>query len=100
MSNYVKLKSYNPWSDLYAYVDRDSYLADSLFVAHGVKCKFRSEMVNDKIKGYVVVFVDVPRRYKSELPYIFSELENKMLLYGYRNYMDICKLIFEPFIKQ
>jgi hypothetical protein len=98
--NYIKLKNYRPWSDMYAYIDTTAYLADGLFTKHGVKCKFKGEMIHKKFPDYTIVFVVVSRRYTKKMSQIFCELENKVLLYGHKDYVSVCDMVSEVLTKQ
>lgn len=89
MVNFVKLKCYNPFVDLYAFVDRVEPIFPSILNKHNVKFKYKNEMGNDKFSDYRIVFGYVPKRYSRKMKDLFCELNNKMLLFGYDGYTDI-----------
>ena len=47
MENYLKLKTFSPFSSSYVFLGCDEYLADQLFIKHKVPVKFGGEFVRD-----------------------------------------------------
>lgn len=92
MKNYWRMKDFSIFSVLYAYVDHSSYLADRLFVQNKVRMKFKGEYAKEK-SPYHIVFCKVRKRDAERFEEALERLKNKMLLLGYRDYLDVCSEI-------
>jgi hypothetical protein len=92
MKNYWRMKDFSIFSVPYAYVDHSSYLADSLFVQNKVRVKFKGECA--KVESpYRIVFCKVRKKDAERFEEALGKLESKMLLFGYRDYTEICSEI-------
>ena len=92
MKNYWRMGDFSIFSVPYAYVDHSSYLADSLFVQNKVRMKFKGECVKAE-SPYRIVFCKVRKKDAERFEEALGKLESKMLLFGYRDYPDICSEI-------
>lgn len=73
----------------YAYVDHNSYLADALFVQRKIVMKFKEEMAKND-SPYCIIFCKVLKRDAQKFEEALEKLKDKMLLLGYRDYVDVC----------
>ena len=60
MKNFWEISSFSPFTKLYAYVDHNSYLADSIFDQNKVSMKFKKEMTKG-IHNFASYFVKCRR---------------------------------------
>lgn len=74
----------------YAYVDTDSYLADSLFTKYKIKVKFGDEYRRSDDR-YRVIFCKVKKRDEHNFRKALEELFDKALLCGFTNYEKFCE---------
>ena len=56
MKNFWKMDGFSLFTVPYAYVDHNSYFADSLFVQRKISMKFKSEMAKEN-SPYCIVFL-------------------------------------------
>lgn len=92
MKNYWRMSDFSIFSVPYAYVDYSSYLADGLFVQNKVRMKFKGEMAKDD-SPYCIVFCKVLKKDVERFEEALGRLKDKMLLLGYRDYLDACSEI-------
>ena len=92
MKNYLKLKECSLFFRYYIFVDVREYLADNLFIDEKVRVWFQKEY-EKKDTCYIIIFCKI--RKKDELRFLeaLKKLENKMLLFGYSDYMDFCNCL-------
>lgn len=95
-TNYIKLRSWRPFSCQYVFLDTKEYLADRLFISHKIPVRFGSEYVNKKSK-YVVIFCRIRKWNEEQFKEALAALPDKMLLMGYTDYADFCKELFDSF---
>jgi hypothetical protein len=92
MKNYWRMRDFSIFSVPYAYVDHSAYLADQLFVTNKVTVKFKGEMARED-SPYCIIFCNVLKKDVERFEETLGKLENKMLLFGYRDYPDFCNEI-------
>jgi len=92
--NYIKLKKKSAFYSHFAFVDTQEYLADGLFIHEKVRVRFGSEFFNKKNK-YVIICCKVRRSDESKFLRALERLESKMLLMGYKDYLEFCKTLLE-----
>lgn len=98
VTNYIKLRSWRPFTCRYMFLDTEEYLADSLFVKHNVPVRFGSEYVNKKSK-YMVITCRIRKCHEERFKEALAALPDKMLLMGHTDYADFCKELFDVFKK-
>ncbi len=89
MKNYLKLKTYSPFSYSYIFLDCDEYLADQLFIKHKVPVKFRKEFIKESSE-YRIICCRIRKKYEKEFLTALSEMYNKMILRGFYGYQEFC----------
>lgn len=90
MENYLKLKTFSPFSSSYVFLDCEEYLSDQLFIKHRVPVKFGGEFVK-KDSRYRIIRCKIRKRYEKCFLKALSEMYNKMLLRGYNDYQEFCE---------
>ena len=89
MKNFWKMDDFFPDSLSYAYLDHESYFADKIFMEKGIRVKFIREMHRENAP-YRIVFCKVQKRERERLESALKDLENKILLAGYKDYPLYC----------
>ena len=89
MKNFWKMDDFFPDSLSYAYLDHESYFADKIFMEKGIRVKFIREMHRENAP-YRIIFCKVQKRERERLESALKELENKILLAGYKDYPLYC----------
>lgn len=84
-----RIDDFSLFSVPYAYVDHNSYLADSLFVQNKVRMKFKGEMVRED-SPYCVIFCKVLKKDVARFEEALTKLKDKMLLLEHRDYQNVC----------
>ena len=92
MKNYWRMGDFSIFSVPYAYVDHSSYMADSLFVQNKVRVRFMGECAKEDLP-YCIVFCKVRKKDVKRFEEALGKLESKMLLFGYREYSEVCSEI-------
>ncbi len=92
MKNFWKISSFSPFTKLYAYVDHNSYLADSIFDQNKVSMKFKKEMTK-RDSQFCIIFCKVPKRDIERFEESLAKLKDKMILLGYNEYDCVCNEI-------
>ena len=92
MKNYWRMKDFSIFSVPYAYVDHSSYQADQLFVQNKVRMKFKGEYAKAE-SPYCIILCKVRKKDAERFEEALGKLKSKMLLRGYRDYLDICSEI-------
>ncbi|MDO4556138.1 MAG: hypothetical protein Q4B70_13480 [Lachnospiraceae bacterium] len=87
--NFWKMQDFSLFRVPYAYVDHQSFLADSLFMQRKIQVIFKKEMTK-KDSQYCIVFCKVRKRDIEKFEDALEELKNKMLLMGYTDYPSVC----------
>ena len=92
MRNCLKLAKWSLFFRYYVFVDVKEYLADNLFIYEKVRVWFQKEYWKEDT-CYKIIFCKV--RKKDELKFLeaLKKLENKMLLFGYSDYIDFCNCL-------
>lgn len=90
MENYLKLRTYSPFSYSYIFLDCVEYLADQLFIKHKVPVKFSGEFIRENSK-YRVICCKILKKYEDSFLKALSEMYNKMLLRGFGDYREFCE---------
>lgn len=87
--NFWKLEKFSLQYFHYIYIDTIENLADQLFISRKVRVYFGQE---GKKEGspYKVIFCKIKKKDEPEFLEALSELENKMLLMGHRDYQEFC----------
>lgn len=88
MKNYWKMRDCSIFSVPYAYVNHNSYLADSLFLQNKVTMKFNGAMIRED-SPYCVIFCKVWKKDAERFEAALGKLKNKMLLLGHRDYPEV-----------
>ena len=99
MKNFWKMDDFFPDSLSYAYLDHESYFADKIFMEKGIRVKFIREMHRENAP-YRIIFCKVPKRERERLESALKELENKILLAGYKDYPLYCIELEEELAKE
>ena len=76
LKNYYKLQSPSFFKFQYVFLDSEDYLADQLFIKYKVTVDFGDEYVRERDEKK---FLDA-----------LSEMYDKMLLMGYKDYQEVC----------
>lgn len=92
MKNFWEISSFSPFTKLYAYVDHNSYLADSIFAQNKVSMKFKKEMTK-RDSQFCIIFCKVPKRDIERFEESLAKLKDKMILLGYNDYDGVCNEI-------
>lgn len=92
MQNYYKLKTRNPFSREYIFIDCEKYLADDLFIKHKVQVNFKDELAKDGTE-YRIIHCTIRKRDESKFLAALSEINNKMSLMGYKGYEECCEAV-------
>ena len=90
IKNFWKMSDFSLRSVLYAYVDHNSYLADSLLKQNRVRMKFRGEMARED-SPYCIIFCKVLKADASLFEEALEKLKDKMLLLDHRDYQKVCE---------
>ena len=80
MKNYYKLQSPSIFKFQYVFLDSEDYLADQLFIKYNVK----------ENSPYHVIFCKIRKRDEKKFLDALSEMYDKMLLMGYKDYQEVC----------
>ena len=99
MKNFWKMDDFFPDSLSYAYLDHESYFADKIFMEKGIRVKFIREMHRENAP-YRIVFCKVQKRERERLESALKDLENKILLAGYKDYPLYCTELEEELAKE
>ena len=99
MKNFWKMDDFFPDSLSYAYLDHESYFADKIFMEKGIRVKFIREMHRENAP-YRIIFCKVQKRERERLESALKELENKILLAGYKDYPLYCIELEEELAKE
>ena len=99
MKNFWKMDNFFPDSLSYAYLDHESYFADKIFMEKGIRVKFIREMHRENAP-YRIIFCKVQKRERERLESALKELENKILLAGYKDYPLYCTELEEELAKE
>ena len=99
MKNFWKMDDFFPDSLSYAYLDHESYFADKIFMEKGIRVKFIREMHRENAP-YRIIFCKVQKRERERLESALKELENKILLAGYKDYPLYCTELEEELAKE
>ena len=89
LDNYFKLKTISPFTYSYMFLDCDEYLADQLFIKYKVTVDFGDEYVKEN-SPYHVIFCKIRKRDEKKFLDALSEMYDKMLLMGYKDYQEVC----------
>lgn len=84
------LKSLNPLRHSVIYVDTEQYIADNLFVKHGVAVQFKNEFRRENDK-YILVNVTFWKWDLTKVNLALDELPKKMLICGNGDYLQYCE---------
>ena len=90
---YLKVRRFSPRSlfcDYYMFFDVRQYLADQLFIQHGVRVWFDREYAREG-SPYLAVFCHVRKKDHAEFLTALEELKKKMLLCGYTDYVEMAE---------
>ena len=99
MKNFWKMDDFFPDSLSYAYLDHESYFADKIFMEKGIRVKFIREMHRENAP-YRIIFCKVQKRERERLESALKDLENKILLAGYKDYPLYCIELEEELEKE
>ena len=99
MKNFWKMDDFFPDSLSYAYLDHESYFADKIFMEKGIRVKFIREMHRENAP-YRIIFCKVQKRERERLESALKDLENKILLAGYKDYPLYCTELEEELAKE
>ena len=89
LKNYYKLQSPSFFKFQYVFLDSEDYLADQLFIKYKVTVDFGDEYVKEN-SPYHVIFCKIRKRDEKKLLDALSEMYDKMLLMGYKDYQEVC----------
>lgn len=96
VSNCRQLNNFSLFKSMYMYIDSThNFEADAIFVNKGIKgIKFLDTYQKPNCK-YCIVVCKVPKKYKDLFIECMSELESKLLILGYHDYIEFCEKIFK-----
>lgn len=87
------------FSSLFIYVDAvDNYQADDLFDNNNLSVRFKGDYRSQDQNKYIAVLCKVRNKDIDKFANIMHELEIKMLLIGYHDYVDYCQDFWKQFI--
>ena len=89
IENFWKMGGLSLFTVPYVYVDHHSHLADNLFAERRIKMRFKGDYRKEG-SPYVMVFCRVRSRDIGRFEEALEKLTKKMLLFGYRDYGDVC----------
>ena len=89
LKNYYKLQSPSFFKFQYVFLDSEDYLADQLFIKYKVTVDFGDEYVKEN-SPYHVIFCKIRKRDEKKFLDALSEMYDKMLLMGYKDYQEVC----------
>ena len=92
--NYYECRNFGIKYKVFLYIDTKEYLADRIFLDYKVRVKWTRQF-SHKNSPYLVIFCKVPKKDVSRFEMAMSDLEKKMLIYGYTDYMDLSKSIID-----
>ena len=72
---------------MYAYLDVPKNMAAGVLAKHGVRCKVERVMTRED-EEYILVQVKVRRKDKQQFLNAMEDLKTKMLICGYRDYVE------------
>ncbi len=87
---YCRLGDRHLFSFEYVYIDSDEYLADDLFIRHGVNVRYGAEYGHPKHPGYRIIHCHIEKQDEEEFRKALDELESKMLITGHDGYDKMC----------
>ena len=96
VENFWKMDDLSIFTVPYAYVDHHSYLADNLFAQRKITMRFKAEYGKEG-SPYVIIFCRVLKRDIGRFEEALEKLKNRMLLFGYRDYGNVCGSIARLF---
>lgn len=86
---YQKLRCFSLFNSYFGFLDTEDYLAQGLFVKHQVKVKLCEVHVHHSIP-YKILVCRVRRKDEAKIIAALNELASKMLICGYRDYLECC----------
>lgn len=89
LKNYYKLQNPSFFKFQYVFLDSEDYLADQLFIKYKVTVDFGDEYVKEN-SPYHVIFCKIRKRDEKKFLDALSEMYDKMLLMGYKDYQEVC----------
>ena len=97
--NYYTLEKFSLRYDYYCFVDTEKYLADALFIRHGVRVNFQQEYQKAGT-NYLIIFCKVRKKEKEEFLAALEELKNKMILLGHVDYQEFCEKLSKNILEK
>lgn len=89
MSNYLKLKTFSPFSYQFMYLDTADHLADNIFIKNELPVKFCGDFVKEN-ENYSIIVCKIKKNDFEKFDKSMEELEKKMLLMGNVDYVEKC----------
>lgn len=87
--NYIEISRFSLKYNYFCFVDSNKYLADRIFIRRKINVKFGDEYGRDD-SNYLIVFCKIKKKDREEFLAAMKELEQKMLILGHRDYMELC----------
>ena len=87
--NYWKQNETTAFSVLYAYIDAEGHLADQIFMRKGLRIRKKAVLEKPGLP-YHIIFCWVKKGGVEGFQTAMDELRNKLLIFGYRDYPDVC----------
>lgn len=84
---------FHPFSAYYFYIDKDCYLADSLFEKYNIKVRFIGEYTRDDFPEYVIIKCKVRKKYDLDFQKAMKQLHGKMLVLNSPTYRKACNVL-------
>lgn len=94
VKNYLNLNKFSFRYNYYAFVDTTEYFADMIFVKNKLTVSFMNKEMRKPGTEYVVVFCKVRKKDAHVFRASMEELEQKMMLMGYSDYLDFSTTSF------
>lgn len=95
--NYIRLRSYRPFTAKFAIIDSAKHYADQLFIDEKLPVAFKKHYIHPD-SNYQIIFCNVKRNRIEDFINAIEKLHNKMMLLGHTDYENACQR-FQELIK-
>lgn len=90
----MKLRKFSLFFYYYIFLDTDRYMAEQLFIKHGINVKFGSEFVREDTP-YRFICCKIKKRAEQQFLDALKEMDTKAVLLGYHEYDKYCNALSE-----
>lgn len=91
---YTRFRTFSPFRTHFMFFDTEEYLADILFIRQRITVKFKEEFKAPN-SPYMAIFCSVRKKDEDKFIEALRELPDKMILFGYTDYLSTCTNFFE-----